>query len=227
MTEAEWLYGDDLQARLHYLGDDFSSRKARLFAAACGRSIKALAANPTAQAFLHLLERIADAPPRIDRRVLYEMYHSRCGQTLPEPGREEVGHLPPGAVEWAFLASPGRVMLRAADVCARAEGWLNRGSPWYDPSRTMDPRLLVAVEEVAFRHFGLLLADIAGNPLTRSSGSRPGGRRMSSGSPAAFTRTKRSTGWPSWPTPSWTPAATTTRCSPTAGTTARTSAAAG
>ena len=84
MTEAEWLYGDDLKARIHFLGPKFSFRKARLFAVACGWSVRALAANPTAQAVLHFLERVAEDPDGVGGHELYEAYCRAAGLTRPD-----------------------------------------------------------------------------------------------------------------------------------------------
>jgi hypothetical protein len=163
MTEGEWLHGDDLAAKVYYLGEGYSFRKARLFAVACGRSVRALAADPTVRGLLTFLERVADDPRQVGRDELYESLS--LASRLLTPGLPHPEEFPAQAVDWAFRALPDRMMLAAATLCAQAESRIAREASRDVPVDSFDPARQVLFDQTALGHYRAFLLDIAGNPF--------------------------------------------------------------
>jgi hypothetical protein len=160
MTEDEWLSDEHLPAKIRFLGERFSFRKARLFAVACGRVVAARRDHPAVRTLLDSLEAVADYPRRADRTRLYEEFREVAG--LVPTGLFNADEFAAGAVEWAVAAPADRVMSSSAAVCADAE----YQSVMEDrPGRFHDVARRHAMEQAVLRQYSRFLHDIVGNPF--------------------------------------------------------------
>jgi hypothetical protein len=162
MTEAEWLYGDNLQAKVHYLGQGYSFRKARLFAVACGRAAS-WSDQPALRRVLDGLERLADNPRRADRAALYRAF--RQASDLLATGFFTPDEFAAEGVEWSFRAAPDRVMNIAVAFCAQEESRIATEARRRDFDWHPDPAEQYAIEQVVLRQYEPFLHDIVGNPF--------------------------------------------------------------
>ena len=163
MTEDEWLHGDDLAAKIHYLGEGYSFRKARLFAVACGRTVRAINDSADGRRALDALERLADDPGGVNRYVLYRTF--RRARVLFPPGLWNPDEFADLAVNWSYTTHSARVMNGAAAVCAEAAARIATGRGWGTGSRPPEPAVHEALQRAAFREYDRLLRDVAGNPF--------------------------------------------------------------
>lgn len=121
MTEADWLHGDDLQAKVEYLGADYSFRKARLFAVACARAVPAFTTRPLVDRAIDALERVAEDPDGVDRNELEDIYR-QAAEYIPT-GIVEADAFAARAVQVILERPAASLMLGTANLAAQAAGF--------------------------------------------------------------------------------------------------------
>src|SRR5260370_17015548 len=83
MTEAEWLACTDLESLRSSLGNQVSTRKLRLFACACCRSLEGIIVDADVRKALEAAERYADGLIRDSTMLKYSNPARRPGDRLP------------------------------------------------------------------------------------------------------------------------------------------------